>query len=40
MGKKLNDLSRKNKLILTKGLAEYLINGYGILNDAKYFIED
>ena len=35
--KLFNGLLEKVKLISTKGLTKYLINGYGILNGAKYF---
>ena len=34
---KLNELSKKVKAILTKGLAKDLINKFSILNGAKYF---
>ena len=36
----VNDLSGEFKLISTKGSAIYLVNGYSILNGAKYFVED
>ena len=35
--KLLSGLLEKVKLISTKGLTKDLINGYGILNGAKYF---
>ena len=35
--KKLNNLSGEIKLLSTKGLTKDLINGYSILNSAKYF---
>ena len=35
--KKLNNLSGEIKLLSTKGLTKDLINGYNILNSAKYF---
>ena len=35
--KLFNGLLEKVKLISTKGLTKYLINGYDILNGAKYF---
>ena len=37
---KLSDLPGEVKLISTKRLTKYVINGYSILNGAKYFIED
>ena len=33
----LNELSKKVKAILTKGLTKYLINKFSILNGSKYF---
>ena len=38
--KKLNYLSREIKLISAKGLRKDLINGYIVLNGAKYFTEN
>ena len=34
------DLSNEVKLLLTKVFTKDMINGYSILNEAKYFIED
>ena len=33
----LNELSKKFEVMSTKGLTKYLINGYKILNEFRYF---
>ena len=39
-GKKTNNLLEEAKIILSKVLKIFLINGYSIFNGAKYFAED